>query len=687
MAELKVITPDLLSNISETEINSLIEQIVEKSKKNIEKICELTLECTSFLSSADSSSTVLSNQGLLKKLIGSVTGKNQSLQNTILNDNVNALYVAQGIINRVMFECTNNRKLLLAVNDRVSDLFLELKENQNDIAATVLMTRQAIVAFYQKYQEEILTQNKRISRMEEYVKVRCPKCQQQMLSWQRVCSYCGYIHSMKIDGFSEKTRQVLYQISEVVKDEKISEDIIWDITAQKKERVLQKVKRLIKIGKLPGYTEELQKDVENLINKCSNAEFQIAVVGVMKAGKSFLMNALIGAEIASVEVNPETAALTKFRSANGYYVIVKFHTGKQWEKLKESVRTSKKTGKGSLLAHLTDSAIGEKESEWIDHKDLLINCKDLKDLQETVKQYTSSQTIDHLFVSEVEVGVDKSIFNMPKEVVFVDTPGLKDPVKYRSDITREYIKKSDAVLIALKPGPFTTEGLEVVTTVLDCTETDKAYIIGTQKDLNKDVECEKYVSNWVDHLVGAKRYRNKRQAMSRIILTSAKMDLLLNKWFFLSEKEKEDEECFSMDDYSDLQNYCAKIMKKRNFELLQMSQGDYDIILNSTGISALRKKLKSSLIDNAKNLKLEDIEQTFIRCKKQIIELSENSILHNETIIELAMDGEAEFKKKANNLNKEREKLKSENEELKREAEKLENAIKKEIEKIERKVK
>ena len=50
-----------------------------------------------------------------------------------------------------MLECTYNRKLLLAVNDRVSDLYLELKENQNDMVATVLMTRQAIVAFYKKY--------------------------------------------------------------------------------------------------------------------------------------------------------------------------------------------------------------------------------------------------------------------------------------------------------------------------------------------------------------------------------------------------------------------------------------------------------------------------------------------------------------------------------------------------------
>ena len=157
--ELSIISSDLLTNVSENEVNELVVQLVEKSKNNMEEICELTLECTTLLSSAESRSTVLSNQGIFRRLVGNITGKNQKLQNAILQDNTNALYAAQGVINRVMLECTNNRKLLLAVNDRVSDLYLELKENQNDIAAAVLMTRQAIVAFYKKYQEVFFHQN------------------------------------------------------------------------------------------------------------------------------------------------------------------------------------------------------------------------------------------------------------------------------------------------------------------------------------------------------------------------------------------------------------------------------------------------------------------------------------------------------------------------------------------------
>lgn len=683
--ELSIISSNLLTNVSESEINELINQMVEKSKNNMEEICELTLECTTLLSSAESRSTALSNQGVFKRLIGSITGKNQKLQNAILQDNTNALYAAQGVINRVMLECTNNRKLLLAVNDRISDLYLELKENQNDIAAAVLMTRQAIVAFYKKYQEEIIAQDKRISRVEEYAKTNCPKCQSELLSWQRICPYCGYIHPLKTDEASEDTLDVLKQISQIVKDNSFSEDIVWDLTAKKTERVLRKVKTLACLGKIPGYTDEISSDVENLINKCKDAEFQIAVVGVMKAGKSFLMNALIGAEIASVEVNPETAALTKFRSANGYYVIVKFHNRVQWEKLKESAKNSKKTGKDSLVSRLMNPTTVKMESEWVNHDDLHIECRDLAELQETVKKYTSSQAIEHLFVSEVEVGVDRSIFNMPKEVVFVDTPGLKDPVKYRSNITKKYIKKADAVLIALKPGPFTAEGLEIVTTVLDCTDTDKAYIVGTQKDLNSDVECEKYVSNWVEHLVDAKRYSDKRKVMNRIILTTAKMDLLANKWMSLSDKEKENESCFSYNDFNDLQSYAGKTIKRRGFNLMQMSQDDFKAISDSTGIPALRSKLETSLIANYRKLKIEDIVKSYTRCRKQILAMSQNAIQQQENAIELAMAGAEALKKRIDSMAAEKEELLKENTDLKNAVERLENSIKSRIRDLGRK--
>lgn len=113
--ELNIISPAALVDINKNEVNQLVNQIVDKSKNNMEEICELTLECTTLLSSSESRTKVLENQGVFKRLIGNITGNNRKLQNAILQDNTNALYAAQGIINRVMLECTNNRRSKLCI--------------------------------------------------------------------------------------------------------------------------------------------------------------------------------------------------------------------------------------------------------------------------------------------------------------------------------------------------------------------------------------------------------------------------------------------------------------------------------------------------------------------------------------------------------------------------------------------
>lgn len=67
---LSIVSSDLLTDVSEKEVNALIEQMIEKSKNNMEEICELTLECTTLLSSAESRTTVLEEQSTFSRLLG-----------------------------------------------------------------------------------------------------------------------------------------------------------------------------------------------------------------------------------------------------------------------------------------------------------------------------------------------------------------------------------------------------------------------------------------------------------------------------------------------------------------------------------------------------------------------------------------------------------------------------------------
>ncbi|WP_294755103.1 dynamin family protein [uncultured Ruminococcus sp.] len=695
MAELlNIVSSYALTNVSPNEVGALIDQMIEKSKDNAEEISELTLECTSLLTSAQNKSNALSSQGIFKRLVGEVTGKNKKLQNAILNDNTNALYAAQTVINKVMLECTNNRTLLVAVNDRVSDLYLELKENQNDVLAQVAMMRKGFVAFYQEFLKENEKQLRKIDKLERYQNSICQKCGYDLISWQRMCPNCGYIHPMKTENSSKETKEILSKLSKVLTDDTSSSDIIWDVTAMKTDAVIRKVKLLAELGKLPAYPQELVKDIATLMDKCREAEFQIAVVGVMKAGKSFLMNALIGAEIASVEVNPETAALTKFRSSNGFYVKIKFHNAEQWSKLKTSALESERSidaseNRDSFAARLKHPKLKEMEAKLIG-KEKVVKCKTIEELREHVRKYTSSKSIAHILVSEIEVGIDKSIFNMPPEVVFVDTPGLKDPVPYRSDITKDYIKKANAVLVALKPGPFTAEGIEIATTVLDLTDKSKAIIVGTQSDLNSNKDREKYVLNWEELLVESKRYKDQRDVNSRIVLTSAKMELLLNKWNSLTPEQQLDDSIvdsvFNIDDYNDLESYVKKMLGVTRIDLSNLSPEQIKTVSDSTGISALKRKLETTLIANYRKLMVADIVELYKRCRDQIIEVSNNTIKNGEKKI-------ASSKLSTENLQAEIEKAKrsradivAQTRSLKEEAETLIRQVKDDIASVSKKL-
>ena len=91
---------------------------------------------------------------------------------------------------------------------------------------------------------------------------------------------------------------------------------------QKIEKIqpeMQKVKELF-----PGIFDSHDKAIGRYIEFVRNPEIQVAVVGAVKAGKSTLMNAILGIDIASTEVTPETAALTIFKYSEKYFIKVYF---------------------------------------------------------------------------------------------------------------------------------------------------------------------------------------------------------------------------------------------------------------------------------------------------------------------------------------------------------------------------
>ena len=144
-----------------------------------------------------------------------------------------------------------------------------------------------------------------------------------------------------------------------------------------------------------------------------NTNFVVAVVGVIKRGKSTLLNAILGleTEVLSTGVTPETARLSFLIYSDEPFAIV--HTK--------------------------------------DGKTLKISIDDLP-------KYTSSYTDGVARVSRgVKELVESTTFaeiHLPNDYLkdgirIVDTPGVDDPDESRSQVTEQFIAKADAVVFLI----------------------------------------------------------------------------------------------------------------------------------------------------------------------------------------------------------------------------------------------
>ena len=231
---------------------------------------------------------------------------------------------------------------------------------------------------------------------------------------------------------------------------------------------------------------------------------------------------------------------------------------------------------------------------------------DIPKLRDEIKRWTAADSPDHLFASEVEVGVDRKLFDMPEEVVFVDTPGLHDPVKYRSNITKEYIARANAVLVAVKPDALTEEAFQTITTVFDHVGNNKrkVFIVGTQKDkLQSSKEYEELTAGkdgWIEQLVRAKCYKNAREADAQIITTSAYLHLCMKRALTLSEADLQEEDKFSTRDYNNLENWIKNTLIRRSYPLENLRSDTETIRLLSVelGMAALRQEMDELRAEN-----------------------------------------------------------------------------------------
>ncbi|WP_458700945.1 dynamin family protein [Sulfurospirillum sp. 1307] len=178
--------------------------------------------------------------------------------------------------------------------------------------------------------------------------------------------------------------------------------------------------------------------LEVIPQKLKEQKFSIGVTGVMNAGKSTMLNALLGKEILGTSVIPETANLTVIKYAKEPSAVVNFWKQNEWKKIEESA---------SYLENLkpfvdeTKKIFFKNLGEFIT-QDGLSKKIDINELP----SYTSAEHSDKKcnLVKSVELYTDLKFVENGVEIV--DTPGLDDPVIQREEITKNYLLECDLMI-------------------------------------------------------------------------------------------------------------------------------------------------------------------------------------------------------------------------------------------------
>jgi GTPase Era involved in 16S rRNA processing len=417
--------------------------------------------------------------------------------------------------------------------------------------------------------------------------------------------------------YQEKMEEIKRIVDTPIDDTKY----LWDETTKRYALKIENVKKILEINEIRGNVrEELFNQMNVFLQRCSSPEFHIALVGAVKAGKSTLINAFLGENLASTEVTPETAVLTKFKKSETDYVKVEFYSDVEWKNIWEGAKKER----AEIFLEEYQKLDGDNEKDnWLNRSPQRFDCGNLSELREVINKWTSSKSPTHYFVKNVTVGLKN--FELPEGVVMVDTPGLDDVVPYRSEITKKYIDRANAVLVCIRSDALTGAEYTTLLRVFKNTHghVEKVYVLATQIDtLNQPkTDWGKQREEWLKSLKRSDCFGTEQIASERLIPVSAYLYTLLRGYNDGVINQDSDE-------YFDLISVLMK-MRIRETDLNKR----YRELMEFTDIDYMRNIIKTDIVSGAQKGIVDDIVDSFKCCQGEISKcVSEIKADQNEII-------------------------------------------------------
>lgn len=476
----------------------------------------------------------------------------------------------------------------------------------------------------------------------------CKKCNNEISDKLYLCPHCGNcIQTNKIKNvellksYSEKLQQLIANVG-TAKCNKIA----WDVTVEKHVAKMDKMKIILSQPEFSKVSSErLIGRINNFIERCKDPEFHIAFVGTIKAGKSTLINALLGRNLASTSVTPETAVLTKFRKSEKDYVKVSFYNSEEWKQLWDSISNNADV----FQKEYADLKADSEKDEWLNHEVIMTEVSG-ENMEQEIERWTSSKHVEHYFVKEVEIGL--SDFNMPEQVVFVDTPGLDDAVKYRSDVTRNYIDRANAVFACVRSDALTGGELNILYRIFanSIDNPEKIYVLGTQWDsLNEpSADWKKQKDEWVKYLSVESCYGNAEVARRNIVHVAAYLQNICRDYTKLDKASK--------------RSLLSTAMK---FDIMPDSiEENLDNLMQLSNVSEVERKITTDIVPKYKEYLMRDITSHYEAVKKEIHEFFDETKSSNEEVLTTSMKSADEIRASFEKAKKELEDVQNYREQL-----------------------
>ena len=482
--------------------------------------------------------------------------------------------------------------------------------------------------------------------------MNCKNCNKAILGNLYFCPFCGAANPTAEIQNTEFLKSYSVKLQELMQNVGNSHHtkIAWDLTVDK---YVSKMERLNLILTQPEFSrsagERLISRIGNFVERCKEPEFHIAFVGTIKAGKSTLINALLGRNLASTSVTPETAVLTKFRHSESDYVKVTFYTSDEWAQLWNSISNN-----ADIFKQEYASLNGESEkTKWLDHHVIRTNVSS-ESIEDEIERWTSSKHVEHYFVKEVEIGLSE--FQMPEQVVFVDTPGLDDAVKYRSDVTRNYIDRANAVFACVRSDALTGGELNILYRIFSNSidNPEKIFVLGTQWDgLNnpeKDWKLQK--AEWVKYLATENCYGNAETAQRNIVHVAAYVRNLCRDYTKLDKQTRK--------------TLGSIAMKLSDFDHLEGDTvEDYlETLTEKSNVSEVTRRITQDIVPKYKEYLMRDITSNYEALSNEIRTFFEETKGSNEEILHTSRKSADEIRQKYEKSKKELENVQSYREQL-----------------------